>query len=237
MVAIVLVLPPLHRVALHEVAPEDTHEITILPLLEDLVVEEVMREPTTLLPEESHEEGRPNVDGNRIGVVYHCTCCRPHAHVEQAFVGIIKLGGFEHSHHDELCPKIAVPFLKSQLPLVLVRDRLWDEVSNKKFLYHGLGALRVEGGKDVRHIVTRVGKNNSTPRVVVPIGHIVNLVLVHDPRVLGGDVLLDLLPCVLGRSLSRRGGRVGRRHFCADRCFSALAHCDLFAEVGVKPVR
>merc|ERR1712216_940613 len=50
-VAGVLVLPPLHGVALHEVAPEDSHEVTVLAALEDLMMEEVVCQPSALLPE------------------------------------------------------------------------------------------------------------------------------------------------------------------------------------------
>ena len=43
MVAIVLILPPLHRKSLHDITNEDASQVSILALLEHLVMEEVVR--------------------------------------------------------------------------------------------------------------------------------------------------------------------------------------------------
>ena len=55
-VAVVFILPPLHAKTLHQIANNDPRIVTVLPLLENLVVEEVVREPPTLLPEKAQEE-------------------------------------------------------------------------------------------------------------------------------------------------------------------------------------
>ena len=91
-VPIVLVLPPLHGVPLHEVPPEDAAEVTVLALLEDLMVEEVVSEPATLLPEEAHDEGGGDVDEGVGGEVHHQARAGPHGHVERTLVDVEKLG-------------------------------------------------------------------------------------------------------------------------------------------------
>mmetsp|Transcript_3616 Transcript_3616/g.7877 ORF Transcript_3616/g.7877 Transcript_3616/m.7877 type:complete len:221 (-) Transcript_3616:206-868(-) len=218
MVAVVLVLPPLHGVALHEVTPEDAGEVAILALLENLVVEEVVGEPTTLLPEHAKEEGGPKMHGEGVGIVNHGNGGRPHGHVEGALVGVEELGGFEHSHHDELGPQVAISLLKVELPLILVRDALGDEIPDVESLHHGLRALGVKGGEDVGHIVPGVGENDAAAGMLVPVGHIVDLVLVDNPGIFGSDVFLNLGPGVL-LNLAGRG-----RCLATDLCVTALSH-------------
>ena len=220
-VSVVLVLPPLHAVSLHEVAPEDADEVAILALLEDLVVEEVVGEPAALLPEKSEEEGAAEMHGERVGEVHHGDGRGPHGHVEGALVGVEELVALEHAHHDELDPEVAVSLLEVQLALVLVRDGLRDEVADVELLHHGLGALRVEGGEDVRHVVPGVGEDDRAAGMVVPVRHVVHLVLVDDPRILGGNVLLDLGPRVL-LDLPRGGGG---RNLASNLCVTTLSHC------------
>ena len=220
-VAVVLVLPPLHAVSLHEVAPEDADEVSVLALLEDLVVEEVVGEPSALLPEEAEEEGAADVHGEGVGAVDHGDGRGPHGHVEGALVGVVELGALEHAHHDELGPEVAVSLLEVELALVLVGDGLRDEVADVELLHHGLAALRVEGGEDVRHVVAGVGEDDGAAGMLVPVGHVVHLVLVDDPGILGGNVLLDLGPRVLLNLL--RGGR--GRNLATDLCVTTLAHC------------
>ena len=220
-VAVVLVLPPLHAVSLHEVAPEDTDEVSVLALLEDLVVEEVVGEPAALLPEEAEEKGAADVHGEGVREVDHGDGRGPHGHVEGALVGVVELGALEHAHHDELGPEVAVSLLEVELALVLVGDGLRDEVADVELLHHGLAALRVEGGEDVRHVVAGVGEDDGAAGMLVPVGHVVHLVLVDDPGILGGDVLLHLGPRVLLNLL--RGGR--GRNLATDLCVTTLAHC------------
>jgi len=52
-VPIVLILPPRDGETLHEVTPEKSYHISIQTVFEHLMVQEVMRQPSALLPEKS----------------------------------------------------------------------------------------------------------------------------------------------------------------------------------------
>ena len=122
MVTVVLVLPPLDRVSLHEVAPEDSHEVTILALSEDLVVQEVMGKPTALLKEQSHQQSRDDVQRNGIGESNETDRNTPKHDVGEALVDVETSAGLEHSHHDQLRAKIPVSFDEGELLLVSVSN-------------------------------------------------------------------------------------------------------------------
>jgi len=49
---------------------------------EDLVMKEIVRKPSALLPEQSQQESRANVHEQAIRVVDHGHSGEPHAHVK-----------------------------------------------------------------------------------------------------------------------------------------------------------
>lgn len=56
-VGVVLILPPGGRETLADTSEESSEEVSPEAILEDLVVQEVVGEPTALLPEESQDRG------------------------------------------------------------------------------------------------------------------------------------------------------------------------------------
>ena len=138
------------------------------------------------------------------------------------------MDGLEHAHHDELGAQVAVALLKVELLLILVRHGLGDEVSNVELLHHGLRSRRVEGGKDVGHVVTGVREDDRAAGMLVPVGHVVHLVLVDDPRIVGSNVLLDLGPGVL-----LNGTAVGLLGLETDLCVTTFSH-DYFLAIVSK---
>mmetsp|Transcript_31935 Transcript_31935/g.46423 ORF Transcript_31935/g.46423 Transcript_31935/m.46423 type:complete len:317 (-) Transcript_31935:519-1469(-) len=56
MVTIVLILPPLHRVSLHQISPKDTSNISVGSAFEHLMMEEIVSQPTALLPEQTKKK-------------------------------------------------------------------------------------------------------------------------------------------------------------------------------------
>lgn len=46
----------------------------------------------------------------------------------------------------------------------------------------------MEGGEDVRHVVSGVGEHHGSTGVVVPVGDVVDFVLVDYPGIVGGDL-------------------------------------------------
>ena len=68
------------------------------------------------------------------------------------------------------------------------------QVADVEAFHGGVGAGGVEGGEDVGHVVTRVGENDSASRMLIPVAHVIHLVVVNYPSVLGSGMLLDLLP-------------------------------------------
>mmetsp|Transcript_26907 Transcript_26907/g.48927 ORF Transcript_26907/g.48927 Transcript_26907/m.48927 type:complete len:85 (-) Transcript_26907:491-745(-) len=77
-VSVVLVLPPLHGITLHKISPEDSDHVTVLALAENLVVKEVMSEPSALLPEKSKKESGSNVHGDGVRERNHGDGSEPH---------------------------------------------------------------------------------------------------------------------------------------------------------------
>jgi hypothetical protein len=173
---------------LHKISPKDSSQITILTVLEDLVVEEVMSKPTALLPEQSQQKRRADMHSQTIREVDHGHSGEPHTHVEGAFVSIVRLGRFEHAHHYQLGTEVSVALFEIQLTLIFVLDRLRDKIADVKLLHHGLGSLCMKGSKDVCHIITSMSENNPTSGVFVPIGNVVDLVLVDNPGILWSDL-------------------------------------------------
>jgi len=46
----------------------------------------------------------------------------------------------------------------------------------------------VEGREDIRHVVAGMGEDDSSTGMLVPVGDVVDLVLVNDPCILGCDL-------------------------------------------------
>eukprot|EP00128_Syssomonas_multiformis_P013765 Colp12_sorted_trinity150504_noHs@18555 len=61
-VRVVLGLPPLDREALEQVSKHNAHHITIGSGLEDLVVQEIVRQPARLLPEQTQQYSTNHID-------------------------------------------------------------------------------------------------------------------------------------------------------------------------------
>ena len=196
--SVVLVLPPLDRISLHEITPKDAEQVTVLSLLENLVMQKVVRQPSALLEEESQQDGSYHVDGRRVAVVDQGAAGRPYGKVGDALVDIEPLVGLEHTHHNELGPQFPVSLLKGQLSLVLVFDALWDKVANVELLHHCLRSRSVESGKDISHVIASVREDDPAARMFMPVGHIVHLVHVDDPSIVRSPMLLHLGPSVLG---------------------------------------
>jgi len=95
------------------------------------------------------------------------------------------LARLEHSHLDELGPEDPVTSLKVNLPLVLVCHALRVKLADVKPPHGSVATGGVEGSEDVRHVVPCVGEDDSTSRVLVPVRHVIDLVLVDNPRILG----------------------------------------------------
>mmetsp|Transcript_30607 Transcript_30607/g.63925 ORF Transcript_30607/g.63925 Transcript_30607/m.63925 type:complete len:432 (-) Transcript_30607:180-1475(-) len=192
-VSIVLVLPPLHRVTLHEVTPEDTSPVSILSLAEDLVVQEIVSQPPRLLEEETNQQSTTHVNHCVVRVVNSGHTSSPQTHVGQALVHVKEFVGLVHAHQDKLGSQVTVSLFKSELLFVLGHGA-GHHISNVKLLHQILGSSRMEGSKDIRHIISRVCEDHTATRVLVPVGDIVDLIVVDNPSIIGGHVLLDLVP-------------------------------------------
>mmetsp|Transcript_1868 Transcript_1868/g.4320 ORF Transcript_1868/g.4320 Transcript_1868/m.4320 type:complete len:203 (+) Transcript_1868:1056-1664(+) len=156
----------------------------------------------------------------RIEMVHHCHRGRPHSQVERLFVNVEPDVRLEHSHHDELGTQVSVRLLEVTLVIILMFDTFDDEVTDQKLLHHLLTPRCVEGGEDVGGVVTGMGKDDGTTGVFMPVGNVVDLVMVHDPSIARGVVLLDFRPCELLQCLLRRC-------LTGQLCFSSFSHCSI----------
>jgi hypothetical protein len=77
------------------------------------------------------------------------------------------------------------------LTLIFVLNRLWDEITNVELFHHGLRSLRMECSKDISHIITSMCEDNSATGVFVPVGYVIDFVLVDNPGILGSNLLLN----------------------------------------------
>mmetsp|Transcript_13340 Transcript_13340/g.31022 ORF Transcript_13340/g.31022 Transcript_13340/m.31022 type:complete len:200 (+) Transcript_13340:944-1543(+) len=192
-------------------------------MTEDLVVEEVVSQPAALLEQKSNHHCGTKVHENGIRVGYHSDTNRPHGHVGKAFVEVEHFVRIEHPHHHEFGSKITVALLESHLACVFSGNTLCDQVANVELLHHCLRTRSMEGGKDISHIVTRVGEDDRTTRMFKPIGDIVNLVVVNNPSIVRIPVLLHFFPCVFLHCFGHLAATLGR---LGCHCVvSALAHC------------
>ncbi len=220
-VTIVLVLPPLHRVTLHDTTPEESGVITVTTLAVDLVVQKIVSQPSALLEEKTHPQRTSHVDEDILREVQHGERGSPHSQVGGLFVDVEPDVALEHSHHPKVGSKLSVGLFESVLVSVLVLDTFYNKISFEELLQHIFGSLRVESGEDIGGIVTGMGEDNGTTGVLVPVGDVVNLVAVDDPSIVGGGVLLDLGPGVFWQFnllLALEG----------DSCISSFTHVCFF---------
>mmetsp|Transcript_25331 Transcript_25331/g.58214 ORF Transcript_25331/g.58214 Transcript_25331/m.58214 type:complete len:500 (+) Transcript_25331:38-1537(+) len=192
-VTIVLVLPPLHRVSLHEVSPKDSSPIPVLSLAKDLVVQEIVCQPTRLLEKETNQQGRRKVDGGIVRNVHGGHGGGPQGQCRNALVHIKELVGLEHAHGDEFGSQITVSLFKSNL-LRILGQGFGHDIPNVKLFHQVLRSGRVKGGKNVRHVITGVRENDTATGMFVPVGDIVHLVVVDHPSIIGSHVFLDFVP-------------------------------------------
>jgi len=216
-VAVVLVLPPLHRVTLHNTTPEESGEISVTTLLVNLVVQKVMSQPSALLEEETHPQRSGNVNEGVLRIGHGSEGGSPHGQVGGLLVDIKPNVALEHTQLPKVGSKLSVGLLEIVLTLVLVLDTFNNKVSNEKLLQHIVRSLGVEGGEDIGGIVTGMGEDDGTTGVLMPVGNVVNLVAVDDPSIGRTGVLLNVGPSVLWQFklvLPTKG----------DSCISSFTH-------------
>lgn len=97
-VGVMLGLPPLNREALEEISDDNACKVAVKAVLEDLVVKEVVCEPSALLPEEAHDHSADHVDSE----VGRHDCASYGSSKEQQvgcyLVSIVEGGCVEESH-------------------------------------------------------------------------------------------------------------------------------------------
>mmetsp|Transcript_12523 Transcript_12523/g.27654 ORF Transcript_12523/g.27654 Transcript_12523/m.27654 type:complete len:444 (-) Transcript_12523:158-1489(-) len=193
---VVFVLPPLHGVSLHQIAPVNSGQISEFTVFEHLVVKVVMCQPTALLEEKSHHKSGADVRGGRFGVKGQSHGRGPDGHVREKFVDVEQLGAFEKTKFDELDAQVAVSFLEGDLAVGFVHVALDDELPDEEVFHGGLGARSVHGGENVGHVVSSVSENDGSAGVIVPVRDIVDFVVIDHPRIFRDGVLFHFIPSV-----------------------------------------
>ena len=221
-VTVVLVLPPLHGVTLHDTTPEESRVVTVSASLVDLVVQEVVRQPSALLEEKSHPQGGSNVNKSVLREGHHSKSGQEHGKVGGLLVNVEPEVALEHSHDNELRSKVSVGLLERALVVVLVFNTLYNKASDKELLQKVFRSLGVEGSKDISGIVTGMGEDDGTTGVVTPVGNVVDLVVVDDPSIVGSRVLLHIGPSVLWHLLQLVLALKG------DSCITSFTHGCVF---------
>lgn len=196
-VTIVLVLPPLHGESLHDATPKESGIIAVATLLVDLVVQKVVCQPSALLEKETHPKGSGHVNKRVLREIHHGQGGSPHGHVRGLLVNVKPKVALEHSHLDELLSEFTVRSLECVLVCVLVFHTLNNEITDEELLQQVFGTSGVESGKDVGGIVTGVGEDDGATGMVVPVGNVVDLVVVDDPGIVRSGVILHIRPGVL----------------------------------------
>merc|ERR1719231_1444590 len=109
---VVLGFPPLDRESLEEIADNDTSEITICSILEYLMVEKIVREPTTSLPKETKNQCTNHMNHEGIRKYHTCNGGTEQHKIRDALPCVIDWRGIEHASCDELCAKVTISLLK-----------------------------------------------------------------------------------------------------------------------------
>ena len=65
--SVVLRFPPLDGESLTDISDNNAHKVAVLSILEDLVMEEVVSEPTALLPEKCQDNCADHVNSEVVG--------------------------------------------------------------------------------------------------------------------------------------------------------------------------
>lgn len=76
-------------------------------------------------------------------------------------------------------------------------QRAHIQIPNIKTFHSARRTLSVESSENICHVIAGVGEDYGTAGVLVPVGDVVDFVVVDYPGVFGGGVLFDLLPGVL----------------------------------------
>ena len=199
-VGVVLGLPPLDGEALEDVAHEDAHHVSVGAGLEHLVVQEVVRQPAALLPEETQEKGANEVDGDRVEGGGAVDRGGKDGEVAQHLVHVVALVRIEESHRDELGAELSVRSLELLLlvglELVVVESRGDDGLikhADFELLQIAQSSRRMEGAKDIGAVIASVGEDDAASRVVLPARHIIDFALVRQPGIIGGTVRRKLI--------------------------------------------
>ena len=189
------------------------------------MVQKVVRQPSTLLKEQPQQKSCGTVHPHGIGLVHEDHTGGPNGQIGCALVRVIVGVGFEHAHHDKLGTQIAVSLFKGNLLRRLVRVAFWNEVSDVKLGHEIVTPTGMKGREYVRHVISSMCKDDRPSRMFVPIAHIVHLVVIHHPCIVGSTVLLYVRPCVLG--WGRRGSSSSSRDWLLG--ISSFSHGDWLA--------
>lgn len=202
-VGVVLVLPPGSAEALHHVAPEHATHVAQEAVLEYLVVQKVVRQPSALLPEDGQQEGAGKPHPERVAHHDQRAACCPDGHVAGTLVGIIPETRLKHASRNKLAPQLTVAPLKIALRQGFGFHRFLRELTDAKGRQHFVRGGRVEGSKNIRKVVSGMCEYDMAAGMVMPSRHIIHFVFVHHPGIFRGPVLLHLL---LGSRGSREQG-------------------------------
>jgi hypothetical protein len=168
-VGVVLGLPPVHGEALPEVTDNDTGEVTIFAVLENLVMEEIVSEPTTLLPEKAEDDGANQVDNDVVGIDSTGDSDADKCHVSGDFINIVSGISVEKAGSENFGTKLSITLLELLLLLGLQligiksggNDTL-VKIANLEFLEISKCRSRVECSEDIGHVVAGVSKDNGS---------------------------------------------------------------------------
>mmetsp|Transcript_9771 Transcript_9771/g.28690 ORF Transcript_9771/g.28690 Transcript_9771/m.28690 type:complete len:569 (-) Transcript_9771:44-1750(-) len=239
-VRVVLVFPPGNVEALPDVTNHHASEVAEAAVLEDLVVQEVVREPAALLPEERKEKRAHKVHVEVIRVEHEGPGNAAERERAEALPDVVDGARIEEARLLELHAQVAVGLLELglRLRLLQMRRRLGKVQLADAELLHGLvGRHRVERSEGVRHVITSVGEDHQATRVIRVVAHIVHLVAVDHPGVIRRAVLVDLVPGVLLRERVRaaaeaRAGVRALTHGCLGTAWGLRWWRGLGYEVG-----
>mmetsp|Transcript_188 Transcript_188/g.795 ORF Transcript_188/g.795 Transcript_188/m.795 type:complete len:495 (+) Transcript_188:1417-2901(+) len=219
-VLVVLVLPPGHVEALPDVADHDAREVAEAAVLEHLVVEEIVGEPAALLPEDREHDSGKHVHQEAVRGQHHRPGESAQGQRREALPRVVQPRGLEQAGLLQLDTQVAVRLLELRLRIGLLQIRraarhvhFSDEV-----LLHGLvGRGRMEGSEHIRHVISRMAEDDQSARVLHVVAHVIDLVPVDHPGILGGAVAAYFVP----RELLQQPALQGR----ADGSgFSAFSH-------------
>mmetsp|Transcript_47049 Transcript_47049/g.112802 ORF Transcript_47049/g.112802 Transcript_47049/m.112802 type:complete len:333 (+) Transcript_47049:691-1689(+) len=184
-VGVVLVLPPLNGEALRDVADDQAEEIADVAVVEHLVVQEIMRQPAALLPEQRSETRAAEDRGRRV---------HRENQVERRSDDSQVRGALEHVVQRACAVKLLLADLRAQRAVVALHRRegyiLLGQLAHEEFGHVVNGRGGVEGVERVGAVQAGVREDDTATRVVVPRADVV-------------DAAAEDHPCVLRRVVGR----------------------------------